>query len=169
MGKADRLQETGEISYIPHQPFHLDFFPEIESGIGAQYVVRVCRGINKRKQTALKRLVQTKTFPKLRAQERMHGPQQRPSTQQIHTRIFQLARTRTGQYKPIALFFLNELVDYGKQLRNLLDFVDHKTFLPTLPANDLSKTFRFCRKGTNHFWIKQIDIIGVRKASFHEG
>ena len=51
---------------------------------------------------------------------------------------FELSRPRTGQYEGIALVFLNEPVDDGKQLRNLLDFIDHETFLSSFEIPNIS-------------------------------
>src|SRR4030042_2494951 len=112
MGKTNGLQKPGEITNVSHQPFHLDFFPEIKSRIRTQDFGGTFRGLDDWQESMLKCLVEVKPFSKLCCHKGVKGMQKRSASQQIHACSFKFTRTRSSQYKFPTLFRLYQAVNH---------------------------------------------------------
>ncbi len=84
---------------------------EVESGISAQRVLRIARGDNQGQQAETQGLVETKPG-EFRGHERVQGPRQHPTGQQVDTAAPEFPGAGAREHKP-------------QQSRPLQDFVRH--------------------------------------------
>ena len=71
MREAHGFEKSCEVAGVAHQTFHLDFFAQVESIVGLEYLLGICRGPDDGQQAMRERLLQVEFVAELASHIRM--------------------------------------------------------------------------------------------------
>ncbi len=108
MRKAGGLEEASEGSDVPDEPFHLDFFSQVERRVGAKHVLGRGRFKHEGNQADLEGAREIEAFPELSGHVGMQSSENGASRHQIRAGALELACTGPGEDEVTLLLCLDK-------------------------------------------------------------